>query len=94
MPAPQRFTWSLTQERVDMIAGALYKLETILNISSPGSLAAEDTGRLITDLRANCCQRDGAADPFLCMPMFPSFDDTVIQPDPLWRDSERESEAA
>lgn len=87
----QTFAWNLSQERLDSVAQVLYKAETLINVAVPGSLTAENIGRLVTDLRAQCCLRDGAADPFPDTPMFPAFEDTVIVPDPLWRDSERDS---
>ena len=82
----QTFSWQLTQERVDMLAQVLYKAETLTNIAVPGTLAAENIGRLITDLRAQCCLRDGAHDPYPDSPLFPAFEDTVIIPKPLWPD--------
>ena len=87
----QTFSWQLTQERVDMLAQVLYKAETLTNIAVPGTLAAENIGRLITDLRAQCCLRDGAHDPYPDSPLWPVFDDTTIIPEPLWRDSELDS---
>jgi hypothetical protein len=95
LPAPpgvpmsaHTYAWNLSQERIDMLAQVLYKAETLTNITVPGTLAAENIGRLVNDLRARCCLRDGAQDPYPDSPFFPTFEDTVIIPDPLWRDSE------
>jgi len=83
------FAWRLTQERVDMVAHVLYKAETLINLAVRDSLEAENIGCLMTDLRAQCCVRDGADDPFPDTPMFPAFADTVIAPAAL---SESEAE--
>jgi|GEM_PF-5472237 len=88
------FAWRLTQERVDMVAHVLYKAETLINLAVPGSLGAENIGCLITDLRAQCCVRDGADDPFPDTPMFPAFDDTATEPERFWLHDAMETEAA
>jgi hypothetical protein len=74
MKTPVQFPWALTQERIDLLAAILYKAETVFNIVEPGCLAAERTACLLTDLREECCQCAGAADPFPDMPLFPRFD--------------------
>jgi hypothetical protein len=68
------FPWRLSQERIDLIAEILYKLETILNVAESGGRTAEQTACLLTDLREQCCQLAGAADPFPDMPLFPHFE--------------------
>jgi hypothetical protein len=70
----QRFPWSLTQEHIDLLAAVLYKAETVFSIVEPGCIAAERTACLLTELREECCQRAGAADPFPDMPLSPRFD--------------------
>jgi hypothetical protein len=70
----KRFPWALTQERIDLLAAVLYKGETVFNILDPGCLAAERTACLLTELREECCQRAGAADPFPDMPLSPRFE--------------------
>jgi hypothetical protein len=70
----QRFPWPLTQERIDLLATVLYKAETVFNIVDPGCLTAERAACLLTELREECCQPSGAADPFPDMPLFPRFD--------------------
>jgi hypothetical protein len=74
-PCPAKtFTWNLTQERVDSLAKLLYKLETMLDVASPGGPDAEQVACFINDLRAQCCISGGAADPFEDMPLSPQFD--------------------
>jgi hypothetical protein len=70
----QRFPWLLTQERIDLLAAVLYKAETVFSIVEPGCLSAEHTACLLTELREECCQRAGGADPFPDMPLFPRFE--------------------
>lgn len=70
----ERFPWRLTQERMDLLAFLLYKLETILNVAESGCSSAEQAACLLTDLREQCCQGAGAADPFPYMPLSPHFE--------------------
>jgi hypothetical protein len=70
----QRFPWSLTQERIDLLAAVLYKAETVFSIVDPSCVAAERTACLLTEFREECCQCAGAADPFPDMPMSPRFE--------------------
>ena len=85
----RKFSWPVTQERLDMAFSAFHKLMTILDIAQPGSLAAENVACLMTDLRAHCCQQ-GAEDPFPLMPMAPRFADTVVTafPSSIWGEEE------
>jgi hypothetical protein len=73
----KRFSWELTQDRIDTLAALLYKIETVFDIVQPGNSAAELTGSFLTDLRQQCCVAGGAADPFPEMPLTPSLSDPV-----------------
>ena len=74
------FTWALTQERIDVLADLLYKLETLCNVAHSGSATAENAARFLTDLREQCCAA-GAEDPFPDMPLAPRFNEIeVFQP--------------
>lgn len=68
------FAWNLTQERVDMLADALRKLEAVLDMAAPGTLAAENAAKLLTDLREQTTAQ-GAADSFPYRDMYPNFAD-------------------
>ena len=88
------YPWYLSQDRLDLLTQTLYKAETLINVAAPSTAGAANIGRLITDLRAQCCERGGAADPWPDMPMFPAFPDTVIAAPPLWVDQVAEKEVA
>ena len=75
-PAVPTFPWNLTQERIDRLAGLLYKLETLLNVAHPGG-SAEVTAQFLNDLRMQCCSA-GAEDPFPDMPLTPRFGEVDI----------------
>jgi len=66
----ERFPWHLTQARIKLLAEILFWAETV----SRGR-AADQTGCLLTDLREQCCQHAGAADPCPYMPLSPRFED-------------------
>ena len=76
---PPLVAWKLTQERVDMLGGALYKLEVLLNTAQSGLLAAENVAKLLVDLRAQT-RAQGGGDPWPYQPFFPCFPDTVVPP--------------
>ena len=84
-----RFAWCLSQSRIELLAETLYKVETILNIASPGSMAADDIARLLTDLRVQATAA-GATDPFPDMPYYPRFAETEV-PYAWPEDAEREA---
>jgi hypothetical protein len=71
----KQFSWSLTQERIDLLAQFLYKTETFLKIAESGGLLVAQVACLLTDLREQCCQYAGATDPFPGMPLAPHFED-------------------
>lgn len=70
------FPWMLDQERIDMLASLLAKMEQLCDIASPGCLAAERAGGLLTDLREQTTAA-GAADPYPDRPMFPRSGDAA-----------------
>lgn len=70
----KRFSWELTQDRIDTLAALLYKIETVFDIVHPGNSAAELTSGFLADLRQQCCLRGGAEDPFPDMPLSPALD--------------------
>ena len=71
------FAWNLSQERVDMLADALRKLEAVLDTAAPGMLGAENAAKLLTDLREQTTAQ-GADDPFPYREMYPNFADDEI----------------
>lgn len=71
------FAWNLSQERIDMLADALRKLEAVLDMAAPGAVAAENVAKLLTDLREQTTAQ-GADDPFPYRDMYPNFADDEI----------------
>jgi hypothetical protein len=71
----QRFLWGLTQERITLLAEILLKAETVFDVMEPGGRAAEHAACLLTELREQCCQSAGAADPFPYMALSPRFEE-------------------
>ena len=69
------FLWCLTQERINLLGLLLYKHQAFLNVAESGGPAAYQSACLLNDMREQCCQRSGAADPFPDMPLFPHFED-------------------
>lgn len=81
-PAP-KFAWMLTQERIDLLAQELYKLQDLLNRAVPGCSEGDVVFCLLTDLRVQTVDA-GAEDAFPFFPLTPRFPDTPVRawPDP------------
>jgi hypothetical protein len=71
----ERVPWLLTTEHILLLAVVLYEHQTIFNVAESGCPFYERTACLLTDLREQCCQGAGAADPFPDMPLSPRFED-------------------
>lgn len=82
MSDTSRFPWMLTQERIDLLAQELYKLQDLLNRAVPGCSEGELVFCLLTDLRVQTVDA-GAEDAFPFFPLSPRFPDT---PTPAWPD--------
>ena len=67
-----RYPWNLTQPHIDLLATSLAKLEAVLDLASPGGLAAENAAKLLTDLRVQTVAA-GAEDPCPHRDLYPSF---------------------
>lgn len=76
----QTITWTMPLERADILAAALCKLHTFINLAAPATLASETAYCLLADLRAQM-QQQGVGDPYEGLPMTPRFPDTPI---PAW----------
>ena len=73
-PLDQLFSWTLTQEHIDLLAFILIKAESIFDLVDSKCLIAERTACLVTDLREQT-SRAGAADPYPDRPMFRRFEE-------------------
>ena len=83
MSALDRFAWQLTQERIQIVANALYRLQHLIAVAAPSSAEAELPMALLNDMRSQVVLA-GADDPFPAMGYTPAFRDTVL---PEWPDT-------
>ena len=68
----RRFAFYLTQEGVDELAQELYRLQAASDILHRERPTPDRPYRILSELRRQCCERSGAADPFPDLPCVPS----------------------
>ena len=74
MQGKTAYPWLLTQERIDLLAAVLMKMEVLCDTAAPGCIAAERAACLLTDLRSQVVEA-GAEDPYPDRALSPRFEE-------------------